>query len=188
MSPTRRQLLSISVLFFWIVGGLYLGLGGLSKAQLDQSADELIPAEDVSKDPVLYGEIPFANPSELAVFQEYKKTYRLYGWIFYLPPMFGLLITAGAFGAVGSAGRLVKQMAIDRTEVSQLPVFAGPTFGFFIGLMIFGISYVVPAALITTEATLRPISLLFLCLLGGAFAGLVWERIEALFERTLDQG
>jgi hypothetical protein len=94
------------------------------------------------------------------------------------------MITAISFGILGGIANVLHKAIKGFPQTNQRLVFK-PLFGAFIGLMVLGITYVLPAILTVNEDSVRPIALAFLCLYAGAFSNhvYVWleEKIKTLF-------
>jgi hypothetical protein len=115
----------------------------------------------------------------------------LFAWTYNLPASLPLFITAIAFGILGGIANVVYKAIGGEVQTTQRLVLK-PLFGGFIGLMILGISYVLPAVLTVNEDKVRPISLAFLCLYAGAFSNHVYlwleDKIKSVFSMDIKDG
>lgn len=172
------------VLLVVIGMSLYLGVGGMERVELIRQAKEAAkkPASDGT---FSYGGETFSSKEALAVARNEERVERLFPWIGLLTSLASLALTAGAFGVLGGAARVVKELVIDSKPLDLKEVVLNPLFGFLVGIMLLGISYVLPAALTDQEdVQLTPTTLLFLCFFGGLFSRRVFTWVESLIERV----
>lgn len=182
---TWAKLGAILALLVMILGSLYVGVGGMERVELIRMSKEaaLKPEKQIE-----YGKETFYNPESLNVFKSEEKVEQIFPWIKLLPSFAALALTAVSFGMLGGATRVVKELVINSTSLEIESVFKYSAFGFLIGIMILGVSYILPAAL-TQEADIQldPSTLLFLCYFGGLFSLRFFTWIEGFFERIFPE-
>lgn len=161
------------ILSAWILAGIYVGTAGLSKA----SFEEALESAPKDGETVEFEGVEYQGVEQLRVAIMQQRARRYFGWALDLPSIAALILAAAAFGAVGGATRVVALLTMTPQPLTLRIVLLDPLFGALIGIMLLGVAYALPAALTTGSATTRPLSLLFLCLLGGAFAEKVYHWI-----------
>ncbi|QDU50247.1 hypothetical protein [Gimesia panareensis] len=172
-------------LIFIVLGSLYVGVGGMERVELIRLSKEA--AQKPQKE-THHGDEVFYNPESLNVFRMEEKVEQLFPWIKILPSFAALALTAVSFGMLGGATRVLKELVIDSISLEFKSVYMYSAFGFLIGIMILGVSYILPAALTQqTDIQLDPSTLLFLCYFGGLFSLRFFKWIEGLFERIFPE-
>jgi hypothetical protein len=178
-----KVFISVVLLLITVVA-LYVSLAGWVNAELHAALKEN-KAGQVPR-PVTYNEIEFVNEDALKRYEVALQAKKWFPWMVDMPQPVALLVTAMSFATVGGVIRVV---ADGTRGVKQLgpQSFATVFLAALTGLIVLGVSYIVPAALTISEGTVRPVALLFLCLVGGVFHDYVFEwlgkRIKKVFER-----
>jgi hypothetical protein len=172
----------------WLFMAIYAGVAGwvASKAfentGVQSQADQFVEYEGLS----------FENKQSLQEFLHDSEGARLFPWIFAIPQELTPLVTSFAFGLLGGVIALLKKIAIDHSPVSTLPIIAGPLFGSLVGVMLFFISFLVPAIFIVGRTPPRTEALVGVSLFGGAFSerAFVWieEEVRKLFSSRTRRG
>lgn len=112
---------------------------------------------------------------------------RYFGWIYALPLNLPILLAALSFGHLGGMAALLRELAND-LPVSCRRLICLPFFGAMVGLMVFGAATIAPQLVFNSAEGVRPLSLVFLCLLGGVFSEAVFkwaeEKTTAFFVRS----
>jgi len=171
--------MKIIAIIIWLLFGLYFGLGGLLKAELEEGINLLkLPLED-TKESVVYEGITFSSREALEMHLKIEKIILFFPWVYYLPSIVVIVFTSGAFGALGGVTRIVKQLAIAKISISDIAVVSIPLFGFLIGILLLGIASVIPAALTASKVDIQPTTLLFICLFGGVYSEHVYKWLES---------
>lgn len=187
-----NAIINAIIVVSWVLFGLYFGIGGWAKMDLEQEKKVTNNKLLKNDQAVIYQGISFKSYRDLQaaleneeLIEEKVKIYKYFPWIFYLPSFVGFVITAGAFGALGGVTNILKQIAIDNVKLEDSKVMSTPIFGFLVGLLMLGISYVFPSALTFDKADVKPTSLLFLCMFGGIFSGHIYNWLENFIKSIL---
>ena len=180
-----RNAILISLLVITLLVACYCAAAGWVNVEMAAALREN-KASDISK-PIIFDEVQFVSEDALRRYQTARKANNWFPWMVDMPDPIALMITALAFGTVGGVTRVAFD-AISNTTPLNGRSFAILGLSSLMGLLVLGVSFVIPAALTVSEATVRPVALLFFCLLGGIFYDhiFIWlkERIEKLFERS----
>jgi hypothetical protein len=160
-----KILYSFAILCITVIA-LYCATAGWINAELHAALKEN-KATAVSQ-PVIYHGIQFVNEDALKRYEQAAAAKEWFPWMVNLPQPLALFLTTISFGVVGGVIRVVfdslhTKVGLDGSSFGRI-FLAGLT-----GILVLGISYVIPAALTFSEVTLRPVALLFLCLIGGIF-------------------
>lgn len=152
----------------WISIGAYFGSAGYTKLKIDE-LNNLGKSSGQGKS-VSLGSITFQNPYFMEAYQEETKAVKYFPEFFLsMPNILVFLITACSFGILGAQTFLVKRVAIDSELLINLKVVSVPLLGALTGIIVLGLATTVPVLLISGEAELKPITLIFLCFFGGFY-------------------
>ena len=166
------------------IAALYVALAGWVNAELNAALKEN-KADQIVK-PVLSDGIQFVNQDALRRYQTATKAKKWIPWMVDLPQPMALFVTAMSFGSVGGVIRVVAEATRDPKKLT-LGSFGTVFLAALTGLIVLGISYIVPAALTISEGTVRPVALLFLCLVAGVYHDYVFDWlgkcVRKMFER-----
>jgi hypothetical protein len=172
---------------FWIIPGLYVGVAGWTTAsRLPAILGVTTDGSGSSNSYFEYDGLSFRDRESLTAFLRDQRFAGLFSWTFDLPSQILALLTSLAWGIAGGATRLVKNLSFDNAAISDLPVFLGPVFGGLLGLMVWLMSLLAPALLVTGETTARPETLVVLSFFGGMFSEDAYEwvrkRVRKMFK------
>lgn len=171
--------LPVTYLTLLTIVSFYFGLGGClpseNKAEVSKVADFN------STKSVKHGVIEYTNEAQYLLFQENSKSAIIFPWIDALPSFVADIITACSFGILGGIISIVKRVALLKENLLDLSVFSIPILGFFTGLVVLGLNYIIPTILVSGNTQIRPITLLFLCL----FAGMYSEQFYAFLTKAI---
>jgi hypothetical protein len=151
----------------WVVANLDAAIA-LNEKQTNQSgAGE-----------VVYQGIAFSNIYEAREAVEQDNVASCFSWAYKLPASLPLILAALSFGILGGVGNVMYK-AIGSRKQSDVAIALTPLFGAILGLMVFGVTYLLPAVLtVDNNMTTRPISVVFLALYAGVFSNHVYNWIE----------
>jgi len=169
------------LLVSWLLLALYIGAGGWVAADVDRTIQEMHTNPDDTTS-VKFDDITYANRTELRRALLLKQRDAWFPWLSSIPTFLGLLLTAIAFGSVGGVIHVVKGITFPDNTAQSPSIFLHGLFGGIIGLLLLGLSYVLPTALTTTSSDPHPTSLFFLCLFGGMFS----EKVHAWLGSLVD--
>jgi len=184
--PKLNSVIPVAVFIIWLSSGLYFGVGGLTRAKLDDTLQELEKdKENLQKDTinVTYDDLTFSNKYELKYFLEAESIEKVFPWSIKISSFVGLLLTAFSFGLLGGAISLVKDVAFEGTSLAELKIWSVPLLGLLTGFVVFGLSYLLPTVLIKNGNEVRPVTLMFLCLFGGMYSKNFYEKLSQYFNK-----
>lgn len=151
--------------FIIILISLYLGFGGFIILENKQKFDKAMALPEKK---VKFGIITFRNKEQGEAGQELKLIQRVFPYAAEIPTVLGFMLTAMAFGVIGSMARVINTCIMDKKTIKEVQnLFLIIAQGMLIGVIILGISYTVPVVLTTEDTALKPITIVFLSLFGG---------------------
>jgi hypothetical protein len=165
---------------------LYVGISGWVLADFEARMERQV-RENKGDTSVIFEGVSFANAASARQAAEEDKISRYFRWVFMVPPGLPLFLTSLAFGVVGGIANIAHKLAGSLFVPTKMLVFK-PLFGGVVGLMIFGLATAAPKLVVESADGVRPIAVMFLCLLGGTFSNHVYawveEKTKALFPLT----
>lgn len=180
----------LKILFLLAISfvSMYVGVGGLVRANYDEEIGK-ISEDSKSISPgasIMHDGFEFQNFSELQAHLARQQIPVFYKWVIIrLNGFMALVITSLSFGLLGS---LIFLMRKNLPSISELPseqVILFPLYGMLTGLVVLGLSYIIPFFLTTNQTNLRPISLMFLSLISGTFIDVFYEKVLQFFKREV---
>lgn len=176
----------IAVFLIFLFSGLYFGIGGLSRLKLDETVEELDRnKETLLKDTfnIKLNEITIKNKYDYLYELEANDLENFFPWAIQFSSFSALIITALSFGLLGALIAILKQIAFENLVIEEVKIWSLPLLGLLTGLVIYGLSYILPTALVKNGTELRPITLMFLCLLSGIYSNTFYLRLTKLFDK-----
>lgn len=190
MHSTIRYLLAYTSFVFWLILGLYFGLAGILYADLMEEKTSTIQQQTTSEgDAVyMYDGVPFSSYEKAQMHQQEQDAQGLFKWFTYLPSKLILFITSMALGGLGGVIGMVKELALTKVKIVDLKPFWRPMLGALIGLLVLGLSYLLPVVLTTaTEVEIRSTTLIFVSMFAGLYARQFLQFLEARFSTYLNK-
>lgn len=167
-------------IFLWMIASVYVGCAGIFVCEALENTSKSATDQYVE-----YKGISFESEKSLEEFLHDSEGATLFPWIFAVPQEFAPLITSVAFGMVGGVVLLLKKIAVDHLSVSSVPTITMPLFGGFIGLMLFLLSFLLPALFVAGRNPARTMTLVGLSFFGGAFSEQAYLWISQQVVRKL---
>lgn len=164
-----------AILVAWLLAGAYVGGAGWARAEIEE---EMTISPTAPAGQVVCDGIEFATYRDCMVYYRERELMSLFPWASGTPYLFGLILLGFGFGALGGTLRVFASATVRREQLTKLQSFDTPLFGGLLGVLILGISVLVPAALTVNETVMRPTALLFLTMLGGTFSDQVYAWVE----------
>ena len=165
---------------------LYVGLSGWAKINFDQSLTQKDVVDSKTSESVDYDNINFKNLAALRREREVERIRSFSPWIESLPEPLSFVLASLSFGCLGGVLAAFRKILVQRGAI-DLSLLGLAFLSSFNGLLVLGISYVVPAALTANKVEIRPLTLLFLSLFAGLFSDYFFEwadkRVRALFPK-----
>lgn len=171
------KIIAILFIIFWLLSSIYFGTGGLNYVNRHQP--NVTKINDTTQ-VILNGKY-YKNRYELDCKQEDEISSKIYPLLEPLPTSLLYLVTIFSFGLLGSITNIFKQIAIDNKKIENTKYVSEPILGMLTGLIIMGLSFLIPNTLATQEIELKPQSLLFLSLFSGFFSLKFYEYLNKNF-------
>ncbi len=179
----------IILLAAWFLAGLYIGIAGWSKITRDvlqHQADEVREGTDCSDPPAgvtrEVNGIPISFCTEQDFFVvEHERQMGAMGivWIMKLPDPFPFILSAFAFGVVGSIVSLLRFLVNKQQFPNYYALSIAPIVGGVTALMLLGITMLVPGIFtFSSKPEVQP----FLSLFAGAFS----EHVQKWFQSWMN--
>ncbi len=184
-----KKIVSVLVISTWLISGLYFGIGGLVRAKMDETLKDLDSRKETliqEKVRVSYDGIEFENSYELLSFLEVNNIEYLFPWAIKISSFVSLIITAFSFGLIGSIIALLKDIAFTEIPLENLRIWSLPVLGILTGLVVMGLSYLLPTILIKNSTGLQPITLMFICLFAGIHTENFFNKISEYFKKLFE--
>jgi hypothetical protein len=156
---------------------VYLAAGAWTTADLHAALKE--NKSSGSSTPVIYDEITFVNESAMKKYAAAQQAGSWFPYIIDLPQSLSLMLAALAFGAVGGTIRAAYDCVAGNALLTSR-AYAIQGLGALTGIVILAFSYIVPTVFAESETVVRPIALLFFCILGGMFYDQIfaWAKLR----------
>ncbi|MFL9843313.1 hypothetical protein [Flavobacterium rhizosphaerae] len=167
--------MKIAATILLILGSLYFGTGGLIYLELEKrysdAQSEAVKNKKVSDGKsVVINNIPFNNKKIAEIAKDQFLAEAIYPYVVYIPTFLNFIITAISFGIIGTFAKTINYCITNNTKIADVTnLLLLLIQGACIGFIILGISYAIPTILTNEEVTLKPISIVFLSLIGGIF-------------------
>lgn len=101
-------------------------------------------------------------------------------------PYTGLLfLSVGAAGLLGSIGRIVIDHVRNIGTIRESKYITSPIAGFFMGIMVLAISYIIPTVIVKGDTYLNITSVVLICFFAGFFSDSFYKWIMNVIERFL---
>jgi hypothetical protein len=173
--------------------GLYIGIGGLGHQEYGDKLASLSAQKPQIDDtiPVKVGVLTVPNILEMkkvATAEQNEKFMRFYPWMRDLPDLIILLLTCCAFSLVGSYILLMRNI---NSKQAKLEYPGHPIMilsSFLTGLVILGLSILLPRVLINEGGKIQPSALMFMSLFGGIYSDALYKKLAKYVEKIFKNG
>ncbi|MDB5005665.1 MAG: hypothetical protein JWP45_58 [Mucilaginibacter sp.] len=176
------------LLAIWLFAGVIIGVGGLTKLSSDETLEKL----DRNKSDLIKKTFPAIKTEKgatigdeytLAVYNEQQGLETYFKWTVILPQFTAEIITAMSFGLPGALVNVLKDLAIKRKSLLEVSCITMPILGLLTGIVVLGLSYLLPTVLTKDAGEIRPMTLMFLCLFCGISTQKFYDKIESFFDK-----
>ena len=178
-----RQFFAYLMVITWITTACTFGIQGIVLLNFKQQLND---AEDTPalKTPIKVDGILFEHKAEIKVYKNIKD---LHGFFVFkslvtYPAFLLLILTACAFGMLGSSVLIVKKVVLDKIPIEEINVWLLPLLGLMVGVIVLGIADLVPTLLVEGKESIRPITLVFMAFFAGLFVERFYAWVEANFK------
>jgi hypothetical protein len=183
MNPETIKKIGNHVLFCVVcLTAFYIGVGGLGNEDYNNRLTALnnIKPEGVDTISVREGLVQYQNVMEMRrieIVEQQAKFIRFYPWIEELPDIIILLLTCCSFSLLGSYILIARGFALKKRKVFAAGHPAMIVSSFMTGLVVMGLSYLLPLLLINEGGKVRPFTLMFLSLFGGMYSNTLYDKL-----------
>jgi hypothetical protein len=188
----KREIIASQILI-WLICllALYVGIGGLGNEDYKNKLISLNTNGPAIGDtvPVKEGLIEYPNVFEMKkieIIEQQNNFMQFYPWLEKLPDIISLLFTCGSFSLLGSFLFITRNIISNRSKVSIIKYPAIVLSSLLTGLVIMGLSYLLPIVLINDGGKIRPIALMFLSLVGGMYSNTLYKKLSKYVENLLE--
>ena len=181
-----NNIIPTTILVCWSFIGLYIGTSGIMYSELEEKEAQIHKTQPTGKVYHWDGQ-KFTSMEAIKHSMEYKRLCRLYWWIDNITDKVALILSSCALGALGGVIRIVRQVAFEQgVTVDNTKFISVPSLGALLGMVVLGLSYIVPSILTTdSNFELRDSTLMFLCLFVGIFSKRFMEYLDDQFNKRL---
>lgn len=210
----KEKVLISGSIIFWLLFGFYFGIGGYSwslylqektrvgalveernnavkdlRNKLNQLPDSIfncsLPSNLFRSTDREYHNKTFSSPEELELYLSYESISKLYPWLENIPNAISLVITACAFGLIGGIIQILKQVAFEDKPLESTKYFSLPVLGLLTGVIVLGITHLLPTIFFSSGAEISANSMMFISLFSGLFSKKLYERLSSIFDKLL---
>ena len=103
-----------------------------------------------------------------------------------LPYIVLLFLTVGTTGLLGSVVKKIYDHINQTVLLKDSKYISVPVFGFFLGIMVLAISYIIPTVFVRGDTTVNMTSVVFLCFFSGIYNKRFFEWISNLISKVLN--
>ena len=96
-----------------------------------------------------------------------------------------LFLTVGAAGAFGGAARILIDHARNVVLIENSKFVTFPMFGFFMGVLVLAISYLIPSIFVKGDTQLNTSVVVLICVFSGIFSNRFYDWIIGIMEKFL---
>lgn len=171
----------IGLLVIFSLGAVYLALAGWVGVEVDAALREK-KSSAADKIPVKVNGIEWESEDDFWKNEIVRRARLIFPWGSDLPKPVNLFLTAVSFGYLGGMMRVLYDLSFRNSEIDNKTLYR-LGLSSFSGLLILGLSYTLPSALTASDVSLKPITLLFLCLFAGLFSEQLLLWLQGQFEK-----
>ena len=180
------KIIAFLILTVWLLAGLYFGMGGISRISVDEVTESIDKQKDALKkdttDLVLNG-ITIQNKYQLKYVLEYSNLENFFPWAIQLTTFSSFLVTSMSFGLLGAIINILIQIVTSNLKVEESNYISKPLLGLLTGIVVLGLSYLLPTLIVKGDAQIKPLSLMFLCLFCGIYSAKFYEKMSDSFDK-----
>jgi hypothetical protein len=192
-TPVQGKRIKQWAVLITCVVGLYIGIGGLGNQQYSDKLTALSTQKPAIDDTVAINIGGLTAPNilemkKLATAQQYERFMRFYPWMQDLPDLIILLLTCCAFSLIGSHILLLRTIGSKKTNSEFPGHVAAILSGFLIGLVVLGLSILLPRVLVSEGGTTQPYALMFLSLFGGIYSDALYNKLAKYVDKLFKNG
>lgn len=179
---------AVTVLVLWTLIALYFGFSGLCAlhleeqiAKLDEKREEL---QKITMNLEIDDSPPLTNKYDYEYYMQVSRYDKIFPLVKSIPSFLGLILTAMFFSLLGAIVKIILGIVKNEYSVSNpIRYFSEPVLGFFTGICVLGISYVLPSIFAFNTGTTRPVTLMFFSLFCGIYARNFFDKLAELFSK-----
>ncbi|MDI3320421.1 hypothetical protein [Pinibacter soli] len=180
-----KSVVPVAVIVGWLAIALYFGSGGITRMENNNLIKKTIDEKDTAK--VEYNGILFKNRVSMQSILEGEKTQKLFPWAEDVPSYLSYIITACSFGMIGALIAIILQIASKKARIEDTPYWSLPVLGALTGLVVLGLSLLIPNLFFSGELDVKPGALMFICLFSGIYSDKFYENLYLIFSGLLNK-
>lgn len=165
----------------WLLAGLYFGTGGITRLDNIEKKEKAEHNGDTVK--AIYKHRIFQNMAKAQAYIDEKQTEYIYPWITPIPAFLAYMITSCSFGLLGSLIFLLTEIAFNDKKLEDIKYLSIPLLGMLTGIVVLGLSLLIPNILIAGNKDIKPEGLVFLCLFCGLYSNKFYIRLSNIIEK-----
>jgi hypothetical protein len=180
------KIIAFLILCVWLVAGLYVGIGGISRISVDETMETIDKDKDqLQKDSIniIQDGITFTSKYDLKIYLEYSNLQNYFPWAIQLTTFSCFLLTSMSFGLLGSFINVLIDICHAKVKIEESNYISKPLIGMLTGLVVLGLSYLIPTLIVKGSSEIKPLSLMFLCLFCGIYSNKFYEKLAASFDK-----
>ena len=184
---SMKHFLKTVFVWFFLFLIIYLGAGAYIGADLHVTLTSSKPSKESSSTHVFYKGVDFESEKEVKEIVKRESAGVYFPWVFSLPLEATVFVLAFCSGAFGGIIKIFKELSINKRKIAEMPVTYLLFFAGFLGLMVLGVSYLLPAALTASKNIPQPVAIVFLSILGGIFCENTMEWLEKQYKKIFNK-
>lgn len=177
------NILSLTVIILWLLAALYFGTGGITKIENDNLLKKAFNQSDSI--PTLYKGVAFRNKEALISFLEKDQVKKIYPWTDKIPSFLSYIITACSFSLLGCIIWIFVDVVLYKKRIDQVDYIHAPFLGLLTGLVVLGITYVIPTFFVSEDNDIKPTTLMFLSLFCGMYTDKFYSTLSNAFRHVI---
>lgn len=184
------KIIAFLTLCVWLLTGLYFGMGGISRISVDDVTETIDKQKDALKKDtidVVLNDVTIQNKYQLKYILEYSNLENYFPWAIQLTTFSSFLVTSMSFGLLGSIINILIQIVFSSVKIEDSNYISKPLLGLLTGIVVLGLSYILPTLIIKGSAEIRPLSLMFLCLFCGIYSDKFYEKMSKSFDKLFSK-
>jgi hypothetical protein len=180
------KIISFIILCMWLLAGLYFGIGGISRISVDEVTESIDKQKDALKKDTInikLDGVDIENKYQLKYILEYSNLENYFPWAIQLTTFSSFLVTSMSFGLLGAMINILIQIVFSASKIEDSNYVSKPLLGLLTGIVVLGLSYIIPTLIVKGNAEIKPLSLMFLCLFCGIYSDKFYEKMSNSFDK-----
>lgn len=195
---TFKKILASSILLIWFLLGIYFGTAGLIYEEQAKEINSIVDFTHMKSNAssngntltqkFVYDGMTFESKEKAQAYIAADKLYHTFAWLDKIPKFLTLILTSCALGAFGGLISIIRIITIEKIPVEETQYISIPFLGLLLGMVVLGISFVVPNLLTANkDIELSHTSLVFFSLFVGIFSKDFMLWLDKRFRRFIEE-